>query len=156
MLRKPDRFEFNIYLFNMLQIKPAELIPHGDSMCLIDHVIQYDQNSIICHTHSHRANDNPLKEGGTIHAVILNEYAAQAAAIHAGLLHSKLGNVKPAFVGAIKNFEFHQKTVNQIDAPLHIKASLELSQDTGAIYRFDITADTAKIANGKLVLVQPA
>ena len=62
------------------------LLPHAGRMCLLDRVLNWDTSSIRCRAVSHRDIDNPLREGGGLAVLVGIEYAAQAAAVHGGLL----------------------------------------------------------------------
>ncbi|MFK7978150.1 MAG: hypothetical protein AB8C02_18600, partial [Halioglobus sp.] len=64
----------------------SAMIPHDGAMCLLDAVEHWDQDTITCYSTSHHAADNPLRENGTLACITLVEYAAQAAAVHAGLV----------------------------------------------------------------------
>ncbi len=64
------------------------LLPHAGRMRLIDSVISYDEQSIVCESDSHRAADHPLAEAGVLSIICGLEYGAQAMAIHGALLAS--------------------------------------------------------------------
>ncbi|GLS27445.1 hypothetical protein [Marinibactrum halimedae] len=114
----------------------AALLPHGNEMSLIDRILQWDHHRIVCCTTSHLRSDNPLlTDGNTLKTSILMEYAAQAAAVHAGLINSNLGLTRPAYIGAIKNVEWHYDEVpNEPNGVLEIAVNTELCNATGAIY----------------------
>lgn len=72
----------------------ARLIPHGDSMCMLDQLVSWDRDQVSCISRCHRRIDNPLLEGGRLHCACLLEFCAQAAALHGALLHNKGENTK--------------------------------------------------------------
>ena len=72
----------------------ATLIPHSGSMCLLDGVLSWDENTILCRTASHRLPDNPLRSNGRLAGVCGVEYAAQAMALHGGLTGGGLTSVR--------------------------------------------------------------
>ena len=83
---------------NKAQINKAEiraLIPHSGLMCLLDSVIQWDDRSIACISHTHRDVANPLRREGRLSAVHAFEYGAQAAAVHGGLRAREMGETAP-------------------------------------------------------------
>ncbi len=45
------------------------LIPHSGLMCLLDSVIEWDDQSIICISNTHRDPANPLRREGQLSAV---------------------------------------------------------------------------------------
>ena len=64
----------------------AAHIPHHGSMCLLHAVSQWDERRIVCEALSHVDPDNPLRAQGRLGAANGVEYAAQAMAVHGGLL----------------------------------------------------------------------
>lgn len=131
------------------------LLPHGDAMSLLDQVESWDDLSIRCVTKSHLRQDNPIVTQEHRHSSLLIEYAAQAAAIHAGLLNSDLGECRPAYVGAVKNIEIIESLIPNKDSALVVQAKAELLNSNGAIYGFIVESEKQSVISGKLVLVQP-
>src|SRR6201982_1456603 len=71
------------------------LIPHSGLMCLLDEVTQWDEQSIVCVSNTHRDPENPLRRQGRLSAVHAFEYGAQAAAVHGGLRARAGGTAAP-------------------------------------------------------------
>src|SRR5437764_15338661 len=71
------------------------LIPHAGSMCLLDNVLDWNNESIVCVTNTHRDEANPLRRNGRLSALHAFEYGAQAAAIHCGLRARAAGATAP-------------------------------------------------------------
>ena len=61
----------------------ASLVPHAGAMCLLDRVIDWDEDGIRCEATV--ADRHPLKVGTRLPATALIEYAAQAMAAHGRL-----------------------------------------------------------------------
>ncbi len=72
-----------------------KLIPHSGTMCLLDGVVRWDDESIVCITNTHRDANNPLRRDGQLSAAHALEYGAQAAAIHGGLRARAAGTTAP-------------------------------------------------------------
>lgn len=139
-------------LINRTQI--AALIPHGDSMCLLDEVIAWDESHIHCRSQQLASIANPLFEGEQLETVLLLEYGAQAAAVHAGLLQSRLGESRPAYIGAVKDVEFLAAMAdNSLALDLHAQCLLSSSQ--GAIYELVAQQAGNTLLRGRLILSQP-
>ena len=64
----------------------ARMIPHSGSMCLLDAVLAYDDESIHCVSTRHSREDHPLYLDSALSALHACEYAAQAVAVHGALL----------------------------------------------------------------------
>jgi len=133
----------------------AQRIPHGDSMSLLDSVIAWDQHTIHCQSNSYTRAENPLRESGSLASVTLIEYAAQAAAVHASLLNTGLGNDRPAYLAAVKSLSLETADIPLQEAPLSIEAKAELHNPGGAVYYFTASINEMILAQGKLILAQP-
>lgn len=137
----------------------AALIPHGDSMCMLDEVSVWDAEQIQCRSLQFAGEHNPLFEDGRLETVLLIEYAAQAAAIHAALLQSELGKPRPAYIGAVKSIELLAMVNNSL--AIEISAHCLLNNSSGAIYEFVATQTNSSsttnstLMKGRLILNQP-
>lgn len=132
----------------------AALIPHGDSMCLLDEVIAWDERQIHCRSHHFANAANPLFDDGQLDTVLLLEYGAQAAAVHAGLLQSRLGEARPAYIGAVKDVELLAAIADNSGA-LDLHAQCLLSSSQGAIYELVAQQAGSTLLRGRLILSQP-
>lgn len=133
----------------------AELIPHGDGMSLLDQVISWDNDTIKCRSAAHLRCDNPLLKNGKLATVILVEYGAQAAAVHAGLLKSGMGEKRAAYLGSVKKLTLGKQWLEAADTELLITANCEMHSPGGAIYEFTAHSNEQLIAKAKLILIQP-
>lgn len=132
----------------------AALIPHGDAMCMLDEIIAWDETRIHGRSHNVATSTNPLFENGRLDTVLLLEYGAQAAAVHSALLHSKLGESRPAYIGAVKDVElFAAMADNSTALDLHLQCLLSSSQ--GAIYELLAQQADTTLLRGRLILSQP-
>ena len=61
------------------------LIPHSGAMSLLNEVLKWDEDHIICLANSHRSKHNPLRNENALSSVCGVEYAAQAMAVHGAL-----------------------------------------------------------------------
>jgi predicted hotdog family 3-hydroxylacyl-ACP dehydratase len=133
----------------------AALLPHGESMCLLDGVQRWDKDSIVALSLSHHQDSNPLREQGSLAAVALVEYAAQAAAVHAGLTDTGLVGDQVGFIGAIKALKLHAQKVPAEAKTLFCEAQCSFNNGSGAIYQFTVRSDLGLIIEGRVVLVTP-
>ena len=139
-------------LLNRAQI--AALIPHGNAMCMLDEVVSWSAEQIHCRSCDFANSDNPLFENGQLETVLLLEYAAQAAAVHAALLQSTLGESRPAYIGAVKNVEL-LKPVSDNYTAIEIEAHCLLNNSSGAIYEVVAQQHGDILIRGRLILNQP-
>jgi predicted hotdog family 3-hydroxylacyl-ACP dehydratase len=62
------------------------LVPHQGAMCLLDRVLRWSAEDIVCGASSHLLPDNPLRRDGRLGAICGIEYGLQAAALHGALV----------------------------------------------------------------------
>ncbi|MGA3400949.1 MAG: phosphotransferase [Acetobacteraceae bacterium] len=130
----------------------AALIPHEGAMCLLDGVLAWDRTSIACIASSHRAIDNPLAAEGRLDAVCGVEYAAQAMAVHGGLVG---GGHRPA-AGYLASLRDVVCTVDRLDllpGDLLVTAELLIADAARVIYRFTLTSDARPVMSGRAAVV---
>ncbi|MEH6569607.1 MAG: hypothetical protein V7709_11050 [Halioglobus sp.] len=133
----------------------ATLIPHSGSMCLLDHLVTWDHQAIEAVAVDVHSEHNPLREDGMLHSVVLVEYAAQAAAIHAALNEGSIGGNSVAYIGAIKSMTLHQPRVDPSDSELHCVACCVLNNANGAIYQLTVSANQKILMDARVVMVLP-
>lgn len=134
------------------------LIPHAGAMCLLDSVIEWDHAGIHCRSESHRREHHPLRRNGCVAAVHLVEYAAQAAAVHAGLLARESGDGPPpgGFLAGVREVELAEQSVDSVMTPLDIRVHRQLGGAQGVIYRFVVDSAGAVQSSGQLTIVSAA
>ncbi|ACE83630.1 hypothetical protein [Cellvibrio japonicus] len=132
----------------------AQLIPHGDAMCMLDEVVAWNSEHIHCRSYLVNMTANPLCEHGQLDTVLLIEYGAQAAAVHAALVQSHLGEMRPAYIGAVKDIEL-LGAISDNSTPLELHAQCLLNNRQGAIYELLATQADIPLLRGRLLLNQP-
>ena len=119
-------------------------------MCLLDTVAQWDESSIICMTASHRDATNPLRRDDQLESVCGLEYAAQAMAVHVGLLQQgKERRIALGYLGAVKNLMLRASRLDDIKGDLTIQATRLLGEAGGFIYTFRIFAGAEELLDGQ-------
>ena len=139
-------------MLNAADISAA--LPHGSGMSLLERVVSWCENTIVCEAVSHDRESNPLHLRGALPVITLVEYAAQAAAVHSSLVLSGMGRVRPAYIGALKKVSLFSEVIPRHTPVLKVHASVEMVSDAGAIYSFEVVADSVLIS-GRMVLVIP-
>ena len=145
---------------NEVSINKAEirtLIPHSGEMCLLDEVIQWDDRSLTCITHTHRDPANPLRRDGHLSAVHAFEYGAQAAAVHGGLRARSAGAIAPpGYLAAVRDAHLHVTHLDDIKSPLQVCASRLFGEDANTVYECRISAGDIPLADGRITIIQRA
>jgi len=128
----------------------CRLIPHGGAMCLLDAVEQWDETGIICKTASHRDATNPLRRDDQLEAVCGLEYAAQAMAVHVGLLQQgKERRIAMGYLGAVKNLTLRDGRLDDVKEDLTVQATRLVGQGSSFIYTFRVSAGPQELLDGR-------
>ena len=129
----------------------CRLIPHGGAMCLLDAVEQWDESSIICKTASHRDATNPLRRDDQLEAVCGLEYAAQAMAVHVGLLEERgrKHTIAVGYLGAVKNLTLRATRLDDVKEDLTVRATRLVGQASSFIYTFRVSAGRQELLDGR-------
>ena len=124
-------------------------------MCLLDEVIQWDNTSITCVTHTHCDPANPLRRQGRLSAVHAFEYGAQATAVHGGLRARSIGEIAPpGYLAALRDARLHVAFLDDITAPLHVYANHLFGDRANTIYECRISAGNVLLASARVTIIQ--
>jgi predicted hotdog family 3-hydroxylacyl-ACP dehydratase len=135
----------------------AALIPHAGSMCLLERVIEWDDNGIVLETATHRAADNPLRSNGRLRAIHLCEYGAQAMAVHGALrAQAHDGRVSPGLLVSLRAIELHCDFVDQFPHDLRVEATCVHADPASLQYDFRVLHDGQLLASGRAMVVLKA
>ena len=130
------------------------LIPHAGAMCLLDEVIAWDDRSIVCRSNTHRYAANPLRRDGQLSAVHAVEYGAQAAAVHGGLRARAAGaTAAPGYVAAFRDAHLHVSRLDDIAAPLEVRATRLFGDQANTVYECRISAGDRILAEGRVTIM---
>jgi predicted hotdog family 3-hydroxylacyl-ACP dehydratase len=139
------------------QIDIAALIPHHGAMCLLEYVLSWDASRIRCSASSHRHPAHPLRDADGLPIACGIEYAAQAVAVHGGLLaaQSDSGARAPAS-GYLANAKDVIWTVDRLDDiadELLVDAEQLISEGGRSIYTFVLSAGGRRLMQGRVAVV---
>ena len=137
----------------MLRIGKAalcQLIPHHGTMCLLDTVERWDGTSILCMTASHRDAANPLRRDNRLEAVCGLEYAAQAMAVHVGLLEQgKERQLTVGYLGGVKNLILRAIRLDDVKGDLTVQATRLVGEVNCFIYAFQVLVGPEEFLAGR-------
>jgi predicted hotdog family 3-hydroxylacyl-ACP dehydratase len=132
----------------------AARIPHSGSMCLLERLDDWDADVIRCSTTTHRLPDNPLRTAGGLLAPNAIEYAAQAMALHGGLLAAEGSTPSAGFLASARNVRLAVTRLDDIEGELHVQARRLSGDDKQILYEFAVNADDGRtLAEGRAVVV---
>ena len=131
----------------------AAHIPHQGAMCLLDEVVTWDENGIVCRTVSHRRTGHPLRMHGRLGAACGIEYAAQAMAVHGALLAA--GDEPPAagYLVSARGVELHVARLDDIADDLVVQAECVMRQASNVLYAFNVRAGEQVLLQGRAAVV---
>lgn len=132
----------------------CELIPHDGAMCLIQEVVEWDQERIICRSHSHIAEDNPLRSANQLNAVHAIEYGAQAIGLHGRLAAGpgKSSSRSGLLVG-LRQVKLHRARFDDTEEPLIITAQQLLADGQNLLYAFAVNLNETPLAEGRAAII---
>jgi predicted hotdog family 3-hydroxylacyl-ACP dehydratase len=128
----------------------CRLIPHQGTMCLLDTVERWDDTSILCTTASHRDAANPLRRDNQLEAICGLEYAAQAMAVHVGLLQQgKERRLAVGYLGAVKHLMLRVTRLDDVKGDLTVQATRLVGEGGSFIYSFRVSAERHELLDGR-------
>ena len=130
------------------------LVPHAGLMCLLDTVLKWDDESIVCASETHRDPANPLRRNGRLSALHAFEYGAQAAAVHGGLRARSAGvAAPPCYLAALRGAHLQVMRLDDIASPLEVRAHHLFGEAGNAIYECHVSAGDALLAEGRITIM---
>lgn len=132
----------------------ARRIPHSGTMCLLDRLVSWDEQAIHCTTATHSQPGNPLRTASGLLSPNLIEYAAQAMALHGGLLAAEGSEPSAGFLASARNVRLGVERIDDIEGELHVHAQRLTGDVSQILYQFAVK-DTAgrALAEGRAVVV---
>lgn len=128
----------------------CRLIPHHGTMCLLDTVGRWDDTSIMCTTASHRDATNPLRRDNRLEAICGLEYAAQAMAVHVGLLQQgKERRLAVGYLGAVKSLMLRAARLDDVKGDLTVQATRLVGEVSSFIYAFRVSVERQELLDGR-------
>ena len=123
-------------------------------MCLLDGVLEWNDEFIICSSETHREPANPLRRHGRLSAVHLFEYGAQAAAVHGGLRARAAGAMAPTgYLAALRDAHLYVERVDDIAFPLRVQAKRLFGEAVNTVYECEISAADKILASGRVTII---
>jgi predicted hotdog family 3-hydroxylacyl-ACP dehydratase len=123
-------------------------------MCLLERIVDWNDQRIVLETSTHRSPDNPLRTNDRLRAVHLCEYGAQAMAVH-GALRSKAAGGKPApgMLVSLRSVMFQRDYVEDLDGSLLVEAECLQATETSLQYSFRVTYEGVVVAEGRAAVM---
>ena len=132
----------------------AARIPHSGTMCLLDRLESWSPGAIHCSTGTHHDPANPMRSAGGLLAPCAIEYAAQAMALHGGLIAPAGSTPSAGFLASARNVRFAVARLDTLEGALHLHAERMSGDDRQVLYQFAVKdARGELVADGRAVVV---
>lgn len=140
----------------------AARIPHSGAMCLLDRVVSWNNETIICEANNHRDQDHPLARDGMLDTMAAIEYAAQAMAVHGALIAENAASItlgdgpKMGYLASVRDVTCAMPRLHELGSPLRIEATRLVGEETRVLYEFKVSAGEQLCAQGRAAVVLDA
>jgi predicted hotdog family 3-hydroxylacyl-ACP dehydratase len=134
----------------------AARIPHQGDMCLLDRVLDWNASTIRCSASSHRRADNPLRNDAQLGIAAGIEYAAQAMALHGGLLSDSSQPPRQGYLASVRSVSFHTLRLDEQPGDLLIEAERLSGDANQVLYRFAVSAAGQPLLDGRAAVILDA
>jgi predicted hotdog family 3-hydroxylacyl-ACP dehydratase len=140
----------------------AARIPHSGPMCLLDRVISWNNETIICEANNHRDQDHPLALDGALDTMAAIEYAAQAMAVHGALIaenaasNTQSDGPKMGYLASVRDVSCAIPFLHELSSPLRIEATRLMGEETRVLYEFTVSSSEQLCAQGRAAVVLDA
>jgi predicted hotdog family 3-hydroxylacyl-ACP dehydratase len=125
-------------------------------MCLLDGVLEWDAQRILCRATSHRDPANPLRVAQALPAACGIEYGAQAMAVHGALLDAHGAPLRRGFLASVRAVRLRAARLDDVEGPLQVSAERLGGEDDHVLYAFSIAGDAGELVGGRAAVVLDA
>ncbi len=132
------------------------LIPHAGAMCLLDFVAHWDENRIRCVSRTHLDAGNPLRAGGRLPVLCGIEYAAQAMAVHGGLVRGGRSKPRAGYLASVRDVACGRDRLDDLEDELVIEAERLMGDEDRVMYEFRLMAGEKEVLSGRAAVVLEA
>jgi len=123
------------------------LIPHAGAMVLLDRVVHWDAALLTGETEAHLRPDNPLRRDGRLAAIAGVEIAAQAMAVHGGLVAG--GAMRRGRLASLRDIRLHVDRLDTVIGPMTVVAELLSDGDAACVYGFRLLGGARPLIDGR-------
>jgi predicted hotdog family 3-hydroxylacyl-ACP dehydratase len=122
-------------------------------MCLLDEVVDWDVQHIVCRSSTHRAADHPLSSHGRLGVACGVEYAAQAMAVHGALTAGAEQRPAAGFLASLRDVRLDASRLDDVAGELLCEATLIAGDSGSALYEFAVRSAGRRLIGGRATVV---
>jgi len=116
----------------------AARVPHAGRMCLLDSLLEWSAEHVVCSASSHGDPSNPLRTASELMAANAIEYASQAMALHASLCSAPGQPPRANFLASARGVRLHTARLDTASGPLRVSVRREAGNERQARYSFSV------------------
>ena len=116
----------------------AARIPHSGPMCLLQRLLSWSTDDIVCETVNQSDPLHPLRLAGRLSAACALEYAGQAMALHGALCSADGDSPRPGFLASARALRLHATHLDDVPGPLRVHARRLAGSGMQAMYGFSV------------------
>ena len=125
-------------------------------MCLLNAVLSWDDRQIVCEATSHALADTPLRAEGRLGAAVGVEYAAQAMAVHGGLLAPAGSAPTQGYLTSVRGLNLNVARLDDLPGPLRVTAERLSGDERLILYQFQLHHGERCLLEGRASVVLDA
>lgn len=132
-------------------------IPHNGRMCLLDEVLDWENDRIRCTSGGHRAADHPLRAHGRLGIACGIEIAAQTMAVH-GALSAAESSSRPraGLLAGVRGVRMYAARLDDAQADVICQATRVAGDEGTALYEFELSTAGSTLMRGRATVVLDA
>ncbi len=116
--------------------------------------MEWDDQSIVCISNTHRDAANPLRRAGRLSALHAFEYGAQAVAVHGGLRARAAGvTAPPGYLAALREARLQVTHLDDVASSLKIYAYRLFGDVANTVYECRVSAGDVLLADGRITII---
>jgi predicted hotdog family 3-hydroxylacyl-ACP dehydratase len=129
-------------------------VPHQGTSCLLDSLLSWDTQRIVCETATHRDPHNVYRVDGRLSAVCAVEYAAQSFALHACLKAGAdaAAATRIGYLASVREFSATTNTLDTLAGMLRVESEELAADENMLLYAFTVRHERKVIAQGRAAI----
>ena len=132
-------------------------IPHQGRMCLLDAVLDWSADRIVCSSSGHRAADHPLRAHGRLGIACGIELAAQTMAVHGALLaEGAAGKPRAGRLASVRGVRLWARRLDDLESDLLCEVVRIMGDESTALYEFELRSSASRLISGRATVVLDA
>jgi predicted hotdog family 3-hydroxylacyl-ACP dehydratase len=125
-------------------------------MCLLEEVVEWQDEHLRCRATSHRAPDNPLRAHGRLGVACGIEYAGQAMALHGTAAQPADAAPRMGFLVSVRDMQPFVLRLDDIESDLFCDVTRLMGDERTAQYEFVLSTIQKKLLSGRATVVLDA